>query len=625
MIVPMVKAYVAARLSDRQCLLEALADLGLVHLSPVDPGKNLTDEAVASDLLRADRAIQVLSSITPAGEKTDLPADQVVRQVLDIQHKSAEHQGELNTLHHQLSQLGLWGDLKLQQLDVLKKAGLDVKFFIMPADMIDQVRADLCQSLRPLEGKRLLVAVVLKNKEAFIPEHVQELPIPSVDAPTIRAKARQIDQALEHDKAKLAQLAYLLGELKEYRRQLAWKMQLNQASLGGLEQKDLFAVGGYIPRDLTGELRQGLADRQIESAVEFADLAETEDPPTLVRPPRWARPIMALFEILGTVPGYREYDLAGFFMIALPVFAAMLIGDGGYGIIFSLLCIALYPRLAKKAGPARAQLLIIFSLTILLWGVLTANFFGITPSEIQRAGGFESIEQMRSGSGLWALMGRLMLAPAIFWHSDPQISRNITIKVCFTLGAIHLVSAHLRQILGLIPNLRFLAELGWVMVLGGMYGVVWMLFFPNEIWMPQNVMLGLLAGGWGLALLFSHPSRNPLIRVGKGLVTNILPLIGTFSDTMSYVRLMAVGLASYYIASAFNSIGYQVGSASKLLWPVAAAIIVAAHLLNITLSIIAVFAHGVRLNMLEFSSNAGVQWSGYPYTPFTADKNQGED
>jgi len=51
-------------------------------------------------------------------------------------------------------------------------------------------------------------------------------------------------------------------------------------------------------------------------------------------------------------------------------------------------------------------------------------------------------------------------------------------------------------------------------------------------------------------------------------------------------------------------------------WFGAAPVIIFGHLLNIALCMIAIFAHGVRLNMLEFSSNAGVQWSGYPYAPF---------
>ncbi len=101
-------------------------------------------------------------------------------------------------------------------------------------------------------------------------------------------------------------------------------------------------------------------------------------------------------------------------------------------------------------------------------------------------------------------------------------------------------------------------------------------------------------------------------------------MISAFSDTMSYIRLMAVGLASYYIAFAFNNLAMDVGSGGVVMWIPAALILVFAHSLNIILGLIAVFAHGVRLNMLEFSSNAGVQWAGYPYAPFARTLDAGE-
>ena len=108
--------------------------------------------------------------------------------------------------------------------------------------------------------------------------------------------------------------------------------------------------------------------------------------------------------------------------------------------------------------------------------------------------------------------------------------------------------------------------------------------------------------------------------LGLGLVSNLMPAIGTFSDTMSYIRLMAVGMASYYIASAFNGLAWQVGNVSPVLIIASVLILLAAHALNIILCLIAIFAHGVRLNMLEFSNNAGVQWVGTPYAPFAVER-----
>ena len=55
-------------------------------------------------------------------------------------------------------------------------------------------------------------------------------------------------------------------------------------------------------------------------------------------------------------------------------------------------------------------------------------------------------------------------------------------------------------------------------------------------------------------------------------------------------------------------------------WFLGSVILVFGHGLNVALGVIAVFAHGVRLNMLEFSNNAGVQWGGYSYCPFAGSR-----
>jgi V/A-type H+-transporting ATPase subunit I len=92
---------------------------------------------------------------------------------------------------------------------------------------------------------------------------------------------------------------------------------------------------------------------------------------------------------------------------------------------------------------------------------------------------------------------------------------------------------------------------------------------------------------------------------------------------MSYLRLFAVGLASYYIASAFNTLGCRV--AEMATWFAAAPVLAFGHGLNLGLAAIAIFAHGVRLNMLEFSNNAGVQWAGYAYAPYSKDLRGGSE
>ena len=54
------------------------------------------------------------------------------------------------------------------------------------------------------------------------------------------------------------------------------------------------------------------------------------------------RLIAPVFDILGTVPGYREYDISFWFLGFFTLFFAMIIGDAGYGCLFLLTACLLY-------------------------------------------------------------------------------------------------------------------------------------------------------------------------------------------------------------------------------------------------------------------------------------------
>ncbi len=617
MIVPMRKVFVACRSSERQRFLDALSTLGVVHVVPVDPGKAVVDEQLATGLSTLERALQILSAVTPAGAPTELPAREAAEQVLELQRRQAECESRLTALYRQLeSTQAMWGDVRLDQLEKLRGAGVEVGFFSVPADQIASVRAACVQRVGELSANRNLVAVVSRNGPPELPEDAESIAWPSRDAASIRAEAGRLDAERKQAAETLASLAAHVSAIEAERDRMKEKALFDRTLKSGLERDSLFAVQGWVPADQAEGLAHGLSTSEIDAAVASTDADPDEQPPTLIHYPKWVQPIKAMFKILGTVPGYHEFDLSAFFMVALPLFGAMLLGDGGYGLVFLLIGVLGYRRIEAGVSRDAANLIITFGTMTLIWGTLTANYFGITPAHLAYAAGVENVPALREASGLFAFLGRTMLGLGILWNPDDEVARNIIIKASFLIGGTHLVLAHLRQAIGMAPDSRFLAQLGWCSFLTGMLGVIWLLFFPDAIWMPMPVMAALLIVGAVLVILFSYPSPNPVKRIGLGVVANLLPMIGTFSDTVSYIRLMAVGLASYYIASAFNGLAYQVAQPSVWLVPASVLIVVLAHALNIVLGIIAIFAHGVRLNMLEFSSNAGVQWTGYPFAPF---------
>ncbi|MBT4513435.1 MAG: hypothetical protein HOC20_14675 [Chloroflexi bacterium] len=617
----MKKVQAVVRETDREQLLEALQRLGVLHITPIKPAQAIASAEIAVSLDNVRRVVQILSAIEATGSVEDISAQEAAEETLAIQRTQAEYDSKLSSLHRQLEQQVMWGDITIEDLEVLKSVDVLPGFYIVPNESVNKVKGEFVSVLGEVDGGKALVAVIDRIGNAQIPEDAESIQIPTKDNPAIRLEAAEINAKKKQSTERLAKLASMLAQLQALQVEMEEKSRFSVAANGALTQEELFAIQGWVPEGKCETLQTDLESVGVTAGFRVTDPEDEDMPPSLIKYPGWTTPIKGLFDMLNTFPGYQEIDLSAFFMIAMPIFAAMLIGDGGYGLLFLLLGVLFYRKLVNKMGREGTHLLIIFGAATLIWGILSANFFGVGPETMARAGGFfvdgdesATYAALSAGDGMWATIGQVMME-APLWREDSESGRELLIQISFLLGTAHLISAHLRRALAIFPDQRTLAEIGWSVVLVSMLGVIWGMFFESAP-VSSSVLIGGLAGGLGLVVLFGSPDRNPLKRILIGFASSLLPLIGTFGDTMSYIRLMAVGMASFYIAFAFNDLGATVAGSANWQWALAAPIIVVGHLLNIVLCLIAIFAHGVRLNMLEFSGGAGVQWAGYAYAPF---------
>ena len=606
MIVKMQKAFVAVRGEDKDRLLKSLRRLGAVHLRPVDQAKAAPDERMVTEIQRLARAEQVLSNVVAAGEAPQMEALAAADRALELYGRAADVRTRLSVLHRQVEHLAPWGDVKLETFEALRRAGLFVRFFTVTEEDLEKIPGE-CVEVVGAEGKRKLVVAVFRDEaEPELPESVRPLALPERDRPSIVAEAKEMDRQTQADAEELTQLAHHLEAIVAERERLEEQTRYVAADRGGLVGEALFAVQGWVPADRADAVTAGLRDDGLDAGVEFVAPPEGEEPPTLLRYPRWARPIEGLFTVLGTTPGYKEFDVSGAFMIALPIFAAMLIADGGYGLLFLLPALMLYGKMCRKDGKPLTQLILIIGLVSVIWGVVTCSFFGVSGQQLQSAGGV--------WAGFYRLIDPILLYRGSLAEEGPRL---LITRLVFVLGTIHMTFAQLWRAMAYWPNLKALSHVGWGIFLWGMLFVVLSLVVGAEF---HPVAPWLLAGGGLLAILFASPNKNPLKMVGLGLANFPLTAVGTLSDTISYIRLMAVGLASAILASTFNDMAADVAQAAT--WAVGGLVLIAGHGLNIGLAIIALFAHGVRLNMLEFSNSLGMEWSGYAYDPFAARQAQ---
>jgi V/A-type H+-transporting ATPase subunit I len=413
----------------------------------------------------------------------------------------------------------------------------------------------------------------------------------------LRSRNRSERQRLRLD---LDRLAAAAGDLERAAHAAAREVELAEAAAAMGHSADLCYLAGFLPEDRVQDLRQFCRDHRW--ALLLQDPAAQDDVPTIVRNRRWIDIIQPVFQLLGTVPGYREFDISFFFLLFFTFFFAAIIGDAGYGLIF--FCAAVFfRRRSRRRGetpPPFLSLLLLLSLATILWGALTGTWFGSQ---------------------------KLAALPWLSWMIVPALSAfnprsGETFKIIFfTVGAAHISIAHfwsfLRQARAK-PFIRSLAQLGWLSMVLGLYHLVLSLVISSARFPVPLHAKWMIACGFLAVVLFSQQEGRFFHGAVMGvanLLTTFLSSISAFSDIISYIRLFAVGLAGIEISKSFNAIAAGFGSGAPGI-VVGFLILLLGHSLNMAMGALSVVVHGVRLNMLEFSGHLGMEWSGKPYKPF---------
>jgi len=360
------------------------------------------------------------------------------------------------------------------------------------------------------------------------------------------------------------------------------------------EKGTLAYLSGWVPSTRVEELK--ISASANAWGLLLREKLPEETPPTLVEPPRFFKPVKALFDGLGIAPAYSESDVSMPFMCYFSLFFAMLVGDGAYGAIF--LGATLFGWKKHLANPGNALmkswliLLTVFSAATVLWGFLSNTWFG---AQIP-----------------WCTDW-----PTVKWLADPSYRHMMLL--CFTIGVSHLMIARIWNGICKLNDTTAIAEFGWAGILLFMYFVT-------------NFIVGIFASiplamywvfGAALFAVFVFTVKPSELK-SRGAELGMLPLniMSALGDIISYVRLFAVGLASVKVAENFNSMATSLfvnadGVLEKLLMALAMVLIlVVGHALNLAMAGLSILVHAVRLNTLEFSNHKGISWAGVLYNPF---------
>lgn len=578
MIAPMKKLTVLCVESDQDDTLAHLRRLGVLHLAPFQPPEGEDVDKARKDVAHIARVLEVLPkrSTTPPSGRDAL---EVLEGVYELLRRRKDLEDRLEDLHHERSRMAPFGDFDPASLQALEAKGVGVRLY------------QCGPKERPAVPEGVLHLELGRTRDAVYFAVVQHggTPVP-VAAREVRLPAQSLSALTEAIAATEADLAAVQKDLDGHAGDRAVLQTMAEKSadfLRFLEARSgmsllgpVACIRGFIPDAEVERLRAEAARMGWGLLIE--EPAEEDAVPTLLKHPRWVEPIQALFRVIGILPGYREIDIGMVFLVFFSLFTAILIGDAGYGALF--LGLTLWGRRKFRTAPGEIFLLLgMLSVSTMIWGVISGAYFGVT-----------------IGSG--GPLARLKVA----WLADADNVKYF----CFLVGAIHLTIAHVWNIVRMRRSLQALAQVGWLCT-------TWTMFFvANKMVLGAEfpaIMMPVFLVGVGLIVLFMTPVRQ-LKEEWFNHAMLPLNLVSNFVDVVSYIRLFAVGMASLTVASSFNTmLAPMLGGWTA---PIGALFLFLAHAFNITLSIMGVLVHGIRLNTLEFSGHIGMQWTGIPYEPF---------
>ncbi len=591
MIVKMKKLTLLCTKTQQEQTLDKLRELKVVHVEHVKAPSSGKLEEARSHLQYVQRAREVLQS-HPDTEPSGIDADELVDAVWKLLHRDKELKEQLQGLQHEVERITPFGDFDPRELKKLNAAGIKAKLYELPLKDTPAI-PDGVSMAEINRGKTSIYVLAASQDDFQIPAHEVRLPDQSLS---------KLTRYIERTEKELAETE---AELKKYAGDKALVDKIADAAqdhVTYLEVHDgmgrdeaVVYLKGFYPADREADLEA--AGAAYGWGYTFEDVSEEDEPPTLLRNPKWVKPIQAVLDVIGVVPGYKELDVSALFLIFLSIFFAFLIGDAGYGLLF--IALSLFGKFKTK-GNAAAQpglnLLLIMSGCCVVFGALTGNYFGIP---------IESLPPPLQG-----LTNDFMTGMQADGLRDAGTSANHVMFICFVIGAVHITIAHVWNFIRKINSLACLGDLGWIFTTWSLFFLVLNMVIGTPIPFASSILYGALGTGAGLILVSILVQKDYF-----GVVTLALDLINNFVDIISYVRLYAVGAASLAIAAAFNEMALGMGF--KGLASLGAAVILfLGHGLNIILCAMGILVHGIRLNTLEFSGHAGVEWGGIHYNPF---------
>ncbi len=438
----------------------------------------------------------------------------------------------------------------------------------------------------------------------------REITVPEIEV-GYRERLKEIDEEENELKRELEELREEIRRFEEenldlllaLEEHLSIELEKSELPLRAATSEYAFVLVGYIPEGSYDDFVSSIREKTNGKVVALRINDKDWNPPTFLKNPAIAKPFELLTKTYA-VPKYTEVDPTIIMTIFFPLFFGFMLGDIGYGAVVLALGLYLSTKFKTEGWQALLKVLNYSAISTIVFGFIYGEFFGfeLFGHETMFASIFgheNSIAEFFSS--LRPLSNRL--------HDAPKL-----LVLTIAIGILHMGMGYVFGIRNVIREhgLRHAIEekLNWLMALVSIALIITGFIINNVSGKPVFAINAAYILSIPFIILWAA-----LTIIGEGPMF-LIEYLTLLSNTISYARLLAVGLASVGFAVAFNYMAFQ------MLWPsgivgVIAAIIVfiIGHFINILLGILDPGLQSLRLHYVEFFVKF-FEGGGRLYSPF---------
>ncbi|WP_346935256.1 V-type ATP synthase subunit I [Clostridium sp.] len=343
-----------------------------------------------------------------------------------------------------------------------------------------------------------------------------------------------------------------------------------------LKSRNIVAIEGYYPTELHNNFESTLKNILGNDYYLESEAAEGDDVPVKLKNNK----VFESFENITSmysVPKYKEIDptplLAPFYIF----FFGMMLSDAGYGfVMFVGTLIALTVFNLDDEMRKSVKMFFLLSISTIFWGVMYGSYFG----------DFIKI------APLWmkpdSNVGLLMIVSVVMG----------LIQIYVGLGIKAYMQIRDKDYFGAFSDVGL-----WYITLTG--AIIWALSaFVDlaSLGVPAVIITiakyGTIAGMIGIVLTNGRQESSIGAKLGQGFYA-LYGITSYVGDLVSYTRLAALGLATGFIAYAFNIMVSMVSTSwATVIFGVA--IFVVGHIFNLFINALGAYVHTCRLQYLEY-------------------------